>query len=73
MRYAGLPEKRVIWGNTCGKNYVESELPHSRRMVLGEDYFFFFFAAFFVAKTLTSLRHVCLGELRSTRLDSLYQ
>ena len=42
-------------------------------MVLGEDYFFFFFAAFFVAKTLTSLRHACLGELRLTPLDSLYQ
>lgn len=42
------------------ENYAGSEWPHARRMIQGGDYFFFFFAAFFVAKTLTPLRHSCL-------------
>lgn len=59
----------VLAGHLGGQDkstYAGSEWPHTRRTVHGGDYFFFFagfFAAFFVAKSLTSLH-------RSYLLDS---
>ena len=50
---------KVFKENLFEENYAGSEWPHARRIIQGRDYFFFFFAAFFVAKTLTPLQHLC--------------